>query len=404
MSAPTIAPPAVFHGVEEIDDKRFYLIDALRLISVTTATGVIDKEALIRWSAALAAEAAFAELPTLVVASRKKLCGNTSNRCASETGEGGHDWRDRCPRCPCTECKACVRKWVAERHVANKRRRSDEGKRFHGVAEWWSYTGEIKPHDPDIAPYVKAFQAFVAEYGLTPDSFLVSEAVVVNRDEGYAGTTDGIIRFDASRTEAAAKLVSRVTQVPARQAAMRSLTVDLVGDFKTREGEGPKFYPEQALQLTGYRHAPTIRIKNTDVEEPMLATDGGLIVQLRPDGCTPRLAVTTEDTYRRGFLHALGLCRWLIEDGAASISSRTFVLPETQAARDRKAARDQAPVINGEAKPATADAKATTKPATKSTTKTQPARPLAARVLGVSPELAPDARPGSRLRGEDIPF
>lgn len=404
MSAPTLTPPpAVFHGVEEIDDQRYYLIDDLRLISVTTATGVLEKEGLPRWAASLAAEAAFAELPTLVTASRKKPCGNTHNRCSNAGGRDGHDWRERCPRCPCQECKLCVQQWVADRHIANKRRRADEGKRAHDVAEWWSYTGQIKPHDPDITPYVTAFKTFIAEYGLTPDSFLVSEAIVVNRDEGYAGTLDGIIRFDAASSAAAAKLVSRVTQVSARQAAKRALTVDLVVDFKTREGEEPKFYPNQALQLAGYRHAPVIRIKNSDVEQPMPATDGALLVQLRPDGCTPRLAVATESTYRRGFLNALGLCQWLIEEGPKAVSAYTFVLPETVAARARKAAKEQTPAVET-ASVAGAESKPQPKKSTSTAKKSAPARPLAARLLGVSPDLSPDGRSGSRLSDDDIPF
>jgi hypothetical protein len=390
-----VAPPTVFHGVEEIENSRFYLIDLLRLVSCTTVTGVIDKEALKRWAAKLAAEAAFAELPTIVVASRKRVCGNTNNRCS---GNGGHDWRERCDRCPCTECKACVAKWLADRHVAQTKRRADEGTRTHDVVEWWSYTGEIKPHDPDIAPYVAAFKAFVAEYGLTPDSFLLSEAIVVNREEGYAGTTDGIIRFHAARTEAAAKLISRITQVQWRRAVKQELTVDLVVDFKTKESPDPAFYPEQALQVTGYRHASRVRIKNTDTEEAMPATDGGAIVQLRPDGATLRLVVTDDKTYRRGFLGALSTCLWLIEDGPKSVSSHTFVLPETVAARDRKASREQAPAVNT-AKPA-----ATAKKSTTAAVKAERPVPLATRLYGASPELARDGRAGSRMSTDDIPF
>ncbi|MCG5464169.1 hypothetical protein MED01_002334 [Micromonospora sp. MED01] len=345
QTAERIGP--VFHGVEETDDRRFYLIGDHRLISTTTATGVIAKDALMQYAAHQAVKAVFAELPAIVIASRLKPCGNTYSRC-------DHDRTERCDRCPCVECKACVGRWLADRHKVNTARRADEGTRAHDVAEWWSYTGEIKPHDKDIAPYVKAFEAFVAEYGLTPESFLVSEALVVNRGAGYAGTTDGVVRFNADATQAAAKLVSRVTLIPAKKAAKLGLTVDLVVDFKSREGEGPEFYPEQALQLTGYRHAPILRFKNSDIEHPMLPTDGGLIVQLRPDGVSARLAVTTERTYRRGFLYALGLTKWLIEEGPAAVSSHTFVLPETIAARKRKAAKEAAAAPTTEPAPAAA--------------------------------------------------
>lgn len=335
MTATALRTGPVFHGVTEEGDRRFYLIGDHRLLSCTTVTGVIAKDALLRYAANQSVAAVFEELPTVVIASRTKPCGNTRRIC-------DHDNTGRCDTCPCFRCKACIANWLAERHVENTARRADEGTRVHDVVEWWALHGEIKPYDDDIAPYVRAFQAFVAEYALTPDSFLLSEALIVNRGAGYAGTTDGVIRICAAASQAAAKLVSRVTGVPWKKAAKLGLTVDLVVDFKTREGENARLYPEQALQLTGYRHAPIVRFKNSDAEFPMLPTDGGLLVQLRPDGVTARLAVTTERTYRRGFLHALGLTKWLIEEGPAAVSAHTFVLPETIAARQRKAAKEAA--------------------------------------------------------------
>ncbi|MEU8334859.1 hypothetical protein [Micromonospora tulbaghiae] len=341
---------SVFHGViEDESDNRWYLIDDLRLISSSTVASVISKEALVRWAANLAAKAAFDELPTVVVSSRVKPCGNTGSRC---TGEGGHEPTTRCDRCPCRVCRACVTAWLARRHAEHSARRADEGTRIHDVAEWWALHGEIKPYDDDIAPYIASFEAWVAEYGLTPDDFLVSEVIVVNRTAGYAGTCDGIVIFHADRSDAAAKLVARVTGIPWKQCKKRGLTVTLVIDFKTREGDEPKFYAPQALQVTGYRHAETLRIKGTDVEVPMIPTDGGLLVQIRPDGVTPRLVMTDDDTFQRGFLPALATAKWVIEDGPRAVSSRTFVMPETIAARRRKAAREAA----AEAPPATESA------------------------------------------------
>jgi len=171
---------------------------------------------------------------------------------------------------------------------------------------------------------------------------LLAEALVVHREIGAAGQTDGAIRFHAERCEPAAKLISRLTQVRWKQAQEEKLSLDLLIDYKTREADDPQFYPENALQLSGYRHFPVIRVKNSDVEVPMIRVDGGAIIQLRPDGYTLRPVVCDRRTYERGFLHALGLYEWLIEDGPAAISSRTFVLPETVAARARKAAKEQA--------------------------------------------------------------
>lgn len=326
-----------FHSVEEADDGRWYIIDGQRLMSVTTAFNAIAKRGLIPWAAGLAAEQAFADLPMLVSASRRPLCENTWSRCSHE-GDGA------CERCPCRVCRTCVQKWIAGRHVRETARRADEGTRVHDVAEWWSFHGVIRDHDEDIAPYVKTFQEFTADYGITPDDVLLAEALLVHREIGAAGTTDGIIRFRAERSDVAAKLISRLTQVRWKQAQKQKLTVDLLVDYKTREGDDPQFYPENALQLAGYRHFPVVRIKNSDHEEPLQATDGGVIVQLRPDGYALRPMVCDKSTYEQGFLPALNLYRWISEHGSAAISSSTFVLPETVAARARKAAKEQATV------------------------------------------------------------
>lgn len=322
-----------YHSVEESLDGRWYIIDGQRLMSVTTALKSIAKWGLPPWAGKLAAEAAFAELPTVVAASRRQPCGRTNNRCR-------HDWQETCDDCPCRICRACVTQWLADRHLRETDRRADEGIRVHAVIDWWSKHGEYIGYDPDIAPYIQSFQEYTAEYGLLPDSILMSEALLIHREIGAAGKTDGITRFHAERTVSAAKLVSRVTQVPWRQAVKLRLHIDAIVDYKTREHDDPKFHPENALQLAGYRHFPVMRIRNTDYEEPMPAVDAGLIVQLRPNGYTPRLVKCDEHTYRKGFMNALGLYGWLIEDGPASVSSRTFVLPETVAARARKAAKN----------------------------------------------------------------
>lgn len=329
-----------FHSVEESDDGRWYIIDGQRLMSVTTALNALGKRGLLPWAAGLAAEQAFDELPMLAAASRRKPCDNTWSRCR-------HDGPGSCDRCPCRACRPCVERRLSSRFERESARRADEGQRVHDVAEWWSYHGEIKEHDADIAGYVKSFQAFVADYGIEPDDVLLAEALLVHRKIGAAGQTDGVIRFRAERTEKSAKLISRLltyggTPVTWRKAQKEKLTADLLADYKSREGVEPKFYPEYALQESGYRHFPTIRIKNSDQEAPMIPTDGGIIVQLLPHDYAVRPIVCDRGTYERGFLPALNLYRWITEEGAAAVSSRTFVLPETVAARARKSAKEQA--------------------------------------------------------------
>ena len=336
-----------FHSVEESDDGRWYIIGDQRLMSMTTAFNSIAKRGLVPWSAMLAAELSFLELPTLIAASRKKPCERTWSHCK-------HDHAETCERCPCRQCRMCVQKWVADRHNRESSRRADEGTRVHDVAEWWSYHGLIKDHDADIASYVKSFGVFVDDYGIQPHDVLLAEALLVNREVGAAGQTDGIIRIHAERTEKAAKLVSRVLmdqgkRVSWKQAQKQKLTVGLIIDYKTREDDEPQLYPEYALQLSGYRHCPVIRVKNSDVEVPMLPVDGGMIVQLRPEGYAARLVICDRHTYEHGFLPALRTYQWLTEHGSASISSHSFVLPETVAARERKAAKEQATAEHGAA-------------------------------------------------------
>jgi hypothetical protein len=45
-----------------------------------------------------------------------------------------------------------VTKWIADRHLRETARRADEGTRVHDVAEWWSFHGEIKDHEPTSPP------------------------------------------------------------------------------------------------------------------------------------------------------------------------------------------------------------------------------------------------------------
>ncbi len=301
-----------------------------RLLSVTTAFRAIAKIGLNKWMTQFTADAAFEELPTIITSSRVKPCGRSFHKCRD------HDWTT-CTDRPCGTCRACVSLWLSTRHEAHAKRRADEGTRTHDVIEWWSLHDEIKPHDDDIAPYVATFLAFVAEYGLKPDSFIMCEFTGVNLVDRYAGTSDGLVRVEAAATPAAAKLVARVLRAAGEYQNLKTSaaiqkavvcdnrSVVLIVDWKTREKDTAAFYPEHALQLTGYRRCPIARIKNTDVDVPMPATDGALIVQLRPDGAGVRLAVTDDRAYA-GFLHALGLYLWLAECGGRAMAVNSFPL------------------------------------------------------------------------------
>lgn len=393
------------HVTDEESGHRFYPIDGENFWSVSTATGVIGKEFLTFWSASLAAAFAFDELPTILSASMIVPCGRSYIRCKDK-----HDWRD--PHiagvCPCLVCEGCIRKNMSNLHDQVKRRRADEGKRTHHVIEWWAENnGDWRAHDPDIEPYIQAFKAFAAEYGITPDSFLMTERVVINRKHKYAGMTDGLLLIEASRTRAAAELVAKLLSkntgeaITADEAAAQNLTVLVLIDFKTQDKakEDEKFYPEAALQLGGgYRYAETVRIKNTEVEEPMPHTDGAMLIHLRPDGATPRLIVSDETTFE-AFLMALGLFRWLNEFGTASVSVRSFPLPKPVKAVKSTARKAAQP--------------ASEKPPVKRAAPAKKAAPPAARPGAHHQRLADfiagrpvnaDQQRGAQLTDEMIPF
>jgi hypothetical protein len=321
---------------DELSGNRWYFEPdgnggELRLMSVTTAFNSIRKMGLDKWMTLYTANAAFDELPTLITASRVKPCGRTNHKCGDR-----HDWLT-CAEKGCGDCRACVALWLSTRHGEHSGRRSDEGRRAHDVIEWWSMHGEFRPYDNDIAPYVAAFKALVDDYGLTPESFIVCEATCVNVDDKYAGTTDGILRFEAAATEKATDLVARVlrhngeyahlkTPDAIRRAVRRDKRhIDVITDWKTREKESPEFYPNQALQVTGYRRCPVIRIKGAGHLTQMPATDGGVVIQLRPDGVTVRPVVTDDESYT-AFLSALRLSIWLQELGGKATGVNSFPL------------------------------------------------------------------------------
>jgi hypothetical protein len=306
------------------EDRRYYVFGEgdtqERFLRVSTALELVgDKDGLQRWGTGLTADAALNELPKLIRATRTQECGNTYKRCQ-------HDHRQQCATCPCQKCYTCVRKWLANRHYAESARRADEGTRVHDVAEWWVLNGgAVRGYDPDIAVYVEQWLKWAADYGLTPDSWELSEATVINRTHGYAGTLDGIITFRADATRLAAELVAKVLQLLMSQVAGKSIR--MVVDVKSREKEEARLYEDHALQQAGYRFAEVVRLRDGR-EFPMPATDGAVIVQVRPDGYLCEPVVADEVTFQEGFLSGLRHAKWHFALGTASVSPRSFKIPK----------------------------------------------------------------------------
>lgn len=204
-----------------------------RLRSVTTIlTQGVPKEALIYWAGNLVAETAMDNLPYLVDAAH----GSAAMR------REAYDWLRRA-------------------HTRKKEERADVGTAVHRLVEA-EILGEPVPQelldDPEMAPYVAQFKAFVADYEV---AFEASEMVVAHYAHGYAGTLDYLLR---SPRIAGGKL--------------------LMGDTKTGgELDVKGVYPEAGIQQAAYRHAEVGWLRD-GTRVPMPETHGGIVLHLRPEG------------------------------------------------------------------------------------------------------------------------
>jgi hypothetical protein len=298
------------------------LIRPARYVSVTTALTVVNKPALVFWSANLAAERAMANLPKLIAAARRaEPCGRSRAR----TDPPG-----------CGECAECAEYWVAIFHHGEKERRGREGSAAHDVLEWWILAGEwmykpradwgeYAPTPDEMAPYIKSLQAFVVAYGLTPASFLIAECTVFNHTHKYAGTLDAVVEFRPV-TKLAAELCARVNHAIGQP---HDAPVRLVVDLKSREGEKAAIYIDYVLQLGAYRYAETMlpKLAAPEMESPMLATDGAAVLQVRPDGFTLRLVITDGDTMK-AFRAVLDLHAWHSVKGEYSTQAQAYPKPD----------------------------------------------------------------------------
>jgi hypothetical protein len=321
-----MAEPATRHDTEDGKGK-FYLHpfrtgddgQPRRYFSVTTVLDVLNKPGLKWWAAKGAAQRAADNVPKLTVAAFVEGCGHTWKRNVDPVTLLH-------PRCD--QCVDCVTRWVELWHVGKSEERKREGSAIHDVIEQWTYHGTVEPAmaaldeklRAAIEPYIERFLQYVEDYGLKPESWQACEMTVYHHGHGYAGTLDGIVRFEPV-TEKAARLCARIT------GNARPGHVDVVWDGKSREGEGKALYPEQALQLAAYRFATHALPKQGVAQEVVIPpTQGAVIFQPRPDGytCEPVQA----DAYAlTAFVEALALYRWQSELGEKSVQVGTFPVP-----------------------------------------------------------------------------
>lgn len=218
------------------DRGRFYTdpnpeFDGAMYPSVTNvlATGVA-KPALVPWAAKVVAEYAFSILPRLVKASR--------------------DPKARIKALKDLKSRA---KYVSE-EAANR------GTRVHAAAEAHEL-GAPMVNDPEIAGFVEQYLRFIADFQVDLDRDVeASEASVVHRTAGYAGTMDSLM------------------WLPTGPDCVRELWLIDRKTSATRPANSA--FPEHVMQLAALRNAETVWLPN-GFEAPMPLAQRCAVLNLR---------------------------------------------------------------------------------------------------------------------------
>lgn len=236
MSTPKLA--------DDSGSERWYIHPKTgeRFLSVTSALGYIAKHFLPGWAAKLSAEAAIEAWAMVQEAAALEPC-NTK-------GSGA-----------CGRCRDCVTAWLADRHNVVRDTAADLGSRFHEAVEHQALFGEGGHVDEDVKPFLEAYNNWAER---AKPEFFLTEATVINRRFGYAGTLDVGLKFGDD------------SELPKKLEHLRGL--NLLGDWKT----GKSVDKTASWQENAYRFGEAILLPD-GTEEPMPRFDAGLVLHIRPE-------------------------------------------------------------------------------------------------------------------------
>jgi hypothetical protein len=289
--------------------------DDLRLWSVTTLIGCLDKPALLYWAAEQTASAAVA------------IADSLPKRIEEDGPEE-------------------VVKWLRDARFRRPKGRLSNaslGTCAHTACEEYALTG-VRPDDDRLAQIVQAeggarFNGVAAEVAVLKQmldqfddwlqrfqpAYQATEVTVYHPDYGYAGTCDGFLSIDGT---------------------------PFIIDYKTsREGYDARGnaktpYPEAALQLAAYRHATHAAVwrprriekfrrryyllsdAERDQAVPVPDVEGGLVIHLTPDHCEA-FATRCDERVFDAFLYVVEASRWV-----NGLSKEVIGMPIAPAARE----------------------------------------------------------------------
>lgn len=269
--------PSVDIG-EKPDDDAKPAPDDIRMWSVTTIIGALDKPALVYWAAEETAKAAVNEM-------------DAWQGLADRDAADAVDWLKR----------ARFRRPVGQRTAA------ELGTAVHEACEQYALSGIAPELDDEVRPFFEQFDRWLQQF---QPSFEATEVTVYSPTYGYAGTLDAILTIDGVR---------------------------FLVDYKTTRKEtdsrgkatGP--YPEQvALQLAAYRHAECAAVwrprrfeqyrrryyllgpSERERAVPVPEVDTGLVLHLTP-GHAMAYPMRCDAPVHDAFLHTLEAHRWVNE-------------------------------------------------------------------------------------------
>lgn len=283
VAVPTavLGQPAI-EGVKPADDD-------LRLWSVTTIIGVLDKPALLYWASEQTALAAIHSEATWrgMLADDDRGCDHTD----------------------AATCQAV--KWLRDarnRKPKGKRSATELGTLVHEACEQYALTGTRPEVDDEVRPFLDRFDDWLGRFGPV---YQATEVAVFHPALGYAGTTDAFLTIDGVR---------------------------YIADYKTTRkaldsrGNPSEPYPEQVgLQLAAYRWAESAAVwrpRRTEVFRrryyllspdeqamavPVPTVDTGLVIHITPEACEAFPIVCDEPVFDR-YLAAQDCARWVMQE------------------------------------------------------------------------------------------
>lgn len=221
----------------------------------------ISKPNLVPWAAKVTAQAAWDNLPLMVALARK-----TDTKCATKRVA------ERCGN-----CQFCITAIIKSYHTEVKEVAADLGDRVHWQAQ--SYVlGRPVEADPGAAPFVAQLLKFWLDFGIDPTTdYEMTEATVINRTVGYAGTLDAIINMTIGGTRQRVLVDYKTSRCAP---ATVGCTCGKGGCTQVRKAT--VVYPENGMQAAALAMAETILLDNGQ-EERLPMVDQLAILNLRPD-------------------------------------------------------------------------------------------------------------------------